>query len=503
MVWRTPKTMKNTAGMPNSGDAKPPRVSGSNAKKKGREPVTVHFADSYRSWKKGAVENANRPIRRYIPKQANFNGFSDSRIKAIQYRLNRRPWEKINFDTPMDRCYGNFAFAVGLYTATHTPVSQDFGFRQLAGLAGNAYICACAGLAPPRSEDWLRQGSAATFIHPQSPLPLMDNLSLFSSVAFLIGVIVVLSIFFHFVPFFLWLSAKVSGVRISLIQLFLMRIRNVPPSVIVPSLIEAHKAGLSNITRDNLEAHYMTGGHVQRVVHALVSASKANIDLSFEKATAIDLAGRDVFEAVQTSVNPKVIDTPPVAAVAKNGIQLIAKARVTVRANIHQLVGGAGEDTILARVGEGIVSSIGSADSHEQVLENPDSISKLVLRKGLDAGTAYEILSIDIADIDVGKNIGATLQMDQANADKNIAQAKAEERRAMAVATEQEMKARAQEARAEVIQAEAEVPKALAQALREGNMGFMDYYRLENLKGDTAMRDTIAKINPKDLFDKK
>ena len=309
-----------------------------------------------------------------------------------------------------------------------------------------------------------------------------------------VGVVVLLSIFFHFVPFFLWLSAKVSGVKVSLIQLFLMRIRNVPPSIIVPSLIEAHKAGLGYITRDNLEAHFMTGGHVQRVVHALVSASKANIDLSFEKATAIDLAGRDVFEAVQTSVNPKVIDTPPVAAVAKNGIQLIAKARVTVRANIQQLVGGAGEDTILARVGEGIVSSIGSADSHEQVLENPDSISKLVLRKGLDAGTAFEILSIDIADIDVGKNIGATLQMDQANADKNIAQAKAEERRAMAVATEQEMKAKAQEARAEVIQAEAEVPKALAQALREGNMGAMDYYRLQNLIGDTDMRGAISKF---------
>ena len=246
----------------------------------------------------------------------------------------------------------------------------------------------------------------------------------FASILIAVGIIVALSIFFHFVPFFMWLSAQVSGVRISLIQLMLMRIRNVPPGVIVPSLIEAHKAGLSNITRDNLEAHYMTGGHVQRVVHALVSANKANIDLTFEKATAIDLAGRDVFEAVQTSVNPKVIDTPPVAAVAKNGIQLIAKARVTVRANIQQLVGGAGEETILARVGEGIVSSIGSAESHEQVLENPDSISKLVLKKGLDAGTALEILSIDIADIDVGKNIGATLQMDQANADKNIAQAK-------------------------------------------------------------------------------
>ena len=278
-----------------------------------------------------------------------------------------------------------------------------------------------------------------------------------------------------------------------------MRIRNVPPGIIVPSLIEAHKAGLTNVTRDNLEAHYMTGGHVQRVVHALVSASKAGIELSFEKATAIDLAGRDVFEAVQTSVNPKVIDTPPVAAVAKNGIQLIAKARVTVRANIHQLVGGAGEDTILARVGEGIVSSIGSAESHENVLENPDSISKLVLRKGLDAGTAFEILSIDIADIDVGKNIGATLQMDQANADKNIAQAKAEERRAMAVALEQEMKAKAQEARADVIQAEAEVPKALAEALRSGNIGFMDYYRLNNLQSDTSMRDNFAQFGKADV----
>ena len=261
------------------------------------------------------------------------------------------------------------------------------------------------------------------------------------------------------------------------------------------------RQGLKNITRDNLEAHYMTGGHVQRVVHALVSASKANIDLPFEKATAIDLAGRDVFEAVQTSVNPKVIDTPPVAAVAKNGIQLIAKARVTVRANIHQLVGGAGEDTILARVGEGIVSSIGSAENHEQVLENPDSISKLVLKKGLDAGTAFEILSIDIADIDVGKNIGATLQIDQANADKNIAQAKAEERRAMAIAAEQEMKAKAQEARAEVIQAEAEVPKALAQALRDGHMGFMDYYKLENLKGDTAMRENIGNLTKDEMKD--
>ena len=275
-------------------------------------------------------------------------------------------------------------------------------------------------------------------------------------IAFIVvGGLIFLALFFHYVPFFLWLSAKVSGVNISLMQLFLMRIRKVPPYVIVPGLIEAHKAGLSNITRDELEAHYLAGGHVEKVVHALVSASKARIELPFQMATAIDLAGRDVFEAVQMSVNPKVIDTPPVTAVAKDGIQLIAKARVTVRANIRQLVGGAGEDTVLARVGEGIVSSIGSSESHKQVLENPDSISKLVLRKGLDAGTAFEILSIDIADIDIGKNIGAALQMDQANADKNIAQAKAEERRAMAVATEQEMKAKAQEARAKVIEAEA------------------------------------------------
>lgn len=311
--------------------------------------------------------------------------------------------------------------------------------------------------------------------------------------------IVIFAIFLHFIPLGLWVSALSSGVHIPIFQLFMMRLRGVPPGIIVPSMIEAHKAGLTNITRDNLEAHYLTGGHVQRVVHALVSAAKANIDLTFEKATAIDLAGRDVFEAVQTSVNPKVIDTPPVTAVAKNGIQLIAKARVTVRANIHQLVGGAGEDTILARVGEGIVSSIGSAESHESVLENPDSISKLVLRKGLDSGTAYEILSIDIADIDVGKNIGATLQMDQANADKNIAQAKAEERRAMAIAAEQEMKAKAQEARADVILAEAEVPRALAEALRSGNMGFMDYYKLQNLKGDTSMRENIANLTKGDI----
>jgi uncharacterized protein YqfA (UPF0365 family) len=282
-----------------------------------------------------------------------------------------------------------------------------------------------------------------------------------------------------------------------------MRWRKVPPSVIVTAMINATKAGLT-ITRDELEAHYLAGGRVKLVVNALISADKANIPLNFKAATAIDLAGRDVFEAVQMSVNPKVISTPPVAAVAKDGIQLIAKARVTVRANIRQLVGGAGEETILARVGEGIVSSIGSADSHKSVLENPDSISKVVLAKGLDSGTAFEILSIDIADIDVGKNIGAYLQMDQANADKNIAQAKAEERRAMAVANEQEMKAKAQEARAKVIEAEAEIPKAIADAFRTGNLGLMDYYKFQNIQADTRMRESIAepgktKQGPKDL----
>ena len=312
-----------------------------------------------------------------------------------------------------------------------------------------------------------------------------------------VGVIVVIalilfSLFLRYFPILLWISARVSGVKISLLQLFLMRIRNVPPQEITRAMIEAHKAGLL-LTRDELEAHYLAGGHVEQVVHALVSASKANIDLPFNMATAIDLAGRDVFQAVQMSVNPKVIDTPPVTAVAKDGIQLIAKARVTVRASIKQLVGGAGEETVLARVGEGIVSSIGSSESHKSVLENPDSISKLVLRKGLDAGTAFEILSIDIADIDIGRNIGAVLQMDQAQADKNIAQAKAEERRAMAVASEQEMRALAQQARAKVIEAEAEVPKAIAEAFRTGNLGVMDYYQLKNIQADTSMREAIAK----------
>ena len=313
------------------------------------------------------------------------------------------------------------------------------------------------------------------------------------TILLLAAVVILIALFFYFVPFLLWLSARVSGVNISLLQLFLMRIRKVPPQAIVSGMIEAHKAGLSTITRDELEAHYLAGGHVERVVHALVSAAKANIELDFKMASAIDLAGRNVYEAVQMSVNPKVIDTPPVTAVAKDGIQLIAKARVTVRANIRQLVGGAGEDTILARVGEGIVSSIGSSVSHKEVLENPDSISKLVLRKGLDSGTAFEILSIDIADIDIGKNIGATLQIDQAQADKNIAQAKAEERRAMAIALEQEMKAKAQEAKAKVIEAEAEVPRAMAEAFRNGNLGIMDYYKMKNIEADTSMRENIAK----------
>ena len=306
------------------------------------------------------------------------------------------------------------------------------------------------------------------------------------------ALIICLCVFFYYVPFFLWISARVSGVHISLMQLFLMRIRKVPASIIVRALIEAHKAGLNDVNRDDLEAHYLAGGNVEKVVHALVSASKANIDLGFKMATAIDLAGRDVFQAVQMSVNPKVIETPHVTAVAKDGIQLIAIARVTVRANIRQLVGGAGEDTVLARVGEGIVSSIGSSESHKQVLENPDNISKLVLRKGLDSGTAFEILSIDIADIDIGKNIGAALQIDQAQADKNIAQAKAEERRAMAIALEQEMRAKAQEARAKVIEAEAELPRALAQAFINGNLGIMDYYKMKNIESDTNMRQNIA-----------
>ncbi|MGM9820047.1 MAG: flotillin-like protein FloA [Candidatus Onthomorpha sp.] len=305
---------------------------------------------------------------------------------------------------------------------------------------------------------------------------------------------VLLLVFFYLVPINMWFQCVLNGVKISLIQLIFMRWRKVPPAIIVNAMVNSKKAGL-NLSSDLLEAHYLAGGHVRSVVNALISADKANIALDFNTATAIDLAGRDVFDAVQMSVNPKVLDTPSVAAVASNGIQLIVKARVTVRANIRQLVGGAGEETILARVGEGIVTAIGSAKSHADVLENPDSISKLVLSKGLDTGTAFEILSIDIADIDVGKNIGAQLQMDQANADKNIAQAKAEERRAMAIAVEQEMKARAQEMRAKVIEAEAEVPMAMAEAFRNGNLGIMDYYKMQNIKADTEMRESIAKPN--------
>lgn len=319
----------------------------------------------------------------------------------------------------------------------------------------------------------------------------MEDPNLLIIIAIGIASLFGLWLIFYFIPVGLWFSALVSGVRISLLQLVLMRWRKIPPSVIVNSMIAATKAGLL-VKRDDLEAHFLAGGRLKPVINALISADKANIDLNFKMATAIDLAGRDVFEAVQMSVNPKVITTPKVAAVAKDGIQLIATARVTVRANIKQLVGGAGEETILARVGEGVVSSIGSADSHKRVLENPDIISKAVLSKGLDSGTAFEILSIDIADIDVGRNIGAHLQMDQANADKNIAQAKAEERRAMAIAAEQEMKAKAQEARAKVILAEAEIPLAIAESFRSGNLGIMDYYKFQNIQADTKMRESIS-----------
>jgi uncharacterized protein YqfA (UPF0365 family) len=307
-----------------------------------------------------------------------------------------------------------------------------------------------------------------------------------------IGAFIALWLLFYLIPVGLWFNALLSGVRVSLVQLVLMRWRKVPPAVIVNALITSFKAGIP-LNRNELEAHYLAGGRVKNVINALISADKANIPLDFKSATAIDLAGRDVFEAVQMSVNPKVINTPPVTAVAKDGIQLIAKARVTVRANIRQLVGGAGEETVLARVGEGIVTSIGSSYSHKEVLENPDKISKVVLARGLDAGTAFEILSIDIADIDVGKNIGAILQMDQAQADKNIAQAKAEERRAMAVALEQEMIAKAQEARAKVIEAEALVPTAMAEAFRNGNLGIMDYYKMKNIQADTDMRQNLSK----------
>jgi uncharacterized protein YqfA (UPF0365 family) len=296
----------------------------------------------------------------------------------------------------------------------------------------------------------------------------------------------------NFIPVRLWVAALAAGVRIGLGTLVGMRLRKVRPGAVVDPLIAATKAGL-DLGVGDLEAHYLAGGNVDRVVRALISADKAGIELSFQKAAAIDLAGRDVQEAVQFSVNPKVIQTPRVAAMAKDGIQLVALARVTVRANIDRLVGGAGEETILARVGEGIVSTIGSAASHKAVLENPDNISKTVLAKGLDSGTAFEILSIDIADVDVGKNIGAELQTDQAEADKRIAQAKAEERRAMAVAHEQEMKARVQEMRARVVEAEVQIPLAMAEAFRSGNLGIMDYVRFRNVESDTEMRKSIAK----------
>ena len=304
-------------------------------------------------------------------------------------------------------------------------------------------------------------------------------------------IIVALIVFLSFVPLGLWVSAQASGVHVSIFKLVGMRIRRVSPSKIVVPLIKAEKAGLS-MEISKMEAHYLAGGNLDRVITALITARGANIQLAFPEACAIDLAGRDVLQAVQMSVNPKVIETPVVAAIAKDGIELRAKARVTVRANIERLVGGAGEETIVARVGEGIVTTVGSADSHKAVLENPDLISRTVLNKGLDAGTAFEILSIDIADVDVGRNVGAQLQMDQAEADRRIAQAKAEERRAMAVAREQEMKAAAQEQRAKVIEAEAEVPKAMAAALRDGKLGVMDYYQMQNTIADTSMRDAIA-----------
>ena len=320
---------------------------------------------------------------------------------------------------------------------------------------------------------------------------MSEQFVLMTSLLAVIGGIVLVMAFLWAVPVRLWIEAISAGVRLSIGYLVGMRLRKVSPPAVVRPLIWATKAGIP-LSVNDLEAHYLAGGKVDRVVRALISADKANIELGFQQAAAIDLAGRDVFEAVQVSVNPKVINTPKVAAMAKDGIQLIAQARVTVRANINRLVGGAGEDTILARVGEGIVSSIGSADSHKQVLESPDDISKTVLSKGLDSGTAFEILSIDIADVDVGKNIGADLQTHQADADKRVAQARAEERRAMAVALEQEMKARVQEMRANLVKAEAEVPLALAEALRKGHMGVMDYVRYNNIQSDTSMRQAIA-----------
>lgn len=304
-------------------------------------------------------------------------------------------------------------------------------------------------------------------------------------------IIVFISVFLRFVPVGLWVTAYFSGVKVSIGTLIGMRLRQVNPSSIIRPLIKATKAGLDLNTND-LEAHFLAGGNVNTVIDALIASQRANIDLGFTQATAIDLAGRNVFEAVQVSVNPKVIVTPDIAAVAKDGIEIVAKAKVTVRANIERLVGGAGEDTIIARVGEGIVTTVGSSEKHSDVLENPDMISKTVLSKGLDSGTAFEILSIDIADIDVGRNIGAKLQTEQAEADKNIAQAKAEERRSMAIAQEQEMRAETQKMRAKVVESEAQVPLAMAEALRSGNIGVMDHYKMKNINADTEMRNSIS-----------
>lgn len=307
-------------------------------------------------------------------------------------------------------------------------------------------------------------------------------------------IVIAVVILFTFIPVALWISALAAGVKVSIFTLVGMRLRRVVPNRVINPLIKAHKAGL-NVKINQLESHYLAGGNVDRVVNALIAAHRANIELSFERAAAIDLAGRDVLEAVQMSVNPEVIETPFISGIAIDGIEVKAKARITVRANIDRLVGGAGEETIIARVGEGVVSTIGGSETHAKVLENPDSISHTVLEKGLDAGTAFEILSIDIADVDIGKNIGAILQTDQAEADKNIAQAKAEERRAMAVAQEQEMVARVQEMRARVVEAEADVPLALAEALRSGKMGVMDYLNYQNINADTDMRDSIGKLS--------
>ncbi len=324
----------------------------------------------------------------------------------------------------------------------------------------------------------------------------MEPGSLLVLLAVAVGIIF-LAILFTFVPVMLWISALAAGVRVGIFTLIGMRLRRVIPSRVINPLIKAVKAGL-DVNTNQLESHYLAGGNVDRVINSLIAAQRANIELTFERSAAIDLAGRDVLEAVQMSVNPKVIETPFIAGVAMDGIEVKAKARITVRANIERLVGGAGEETIIARVGEGIVSTIGSQHDHKRVLENPDMISQTVLSKGLDAGTAFEILSIDIADIDIGKNIGAALQIDQAEADKNIAQAKAEERRAMAVAHEQEMRARVEEMRAKVVEAEATVPLAMAEALKSGKLGVMDYMNIQNISADTDMRDSIGKLSDED-----